>query len=153
MGQNSRCTHQRRFKNTSLEDWSRVLKKLQLEKRLLGVNWSYVDDVLRARNSKLKIVSKIILRKFETAPLKIKLFRFAGLKLRQLPYESFHLYQSFHIKKIIIMSDDEVYSMFYSRKMMLPRSESSIPHFCLELSQRTLITREEQSLNLICSIR
>ena len=88
-------------------------------KRLLGMNGSYVDDLLRAGNSKVKKLCEITHQKFETTPDENPPFSFAGLELRKLPDDSYTLDQSFYFEKIKILSDDDPWNIFASRRMML----------------------------------
>ena len=88
-------------------------------KCIIGMNGSYVDDLLRARNSKFNKLCEITHQKFETTPDEDPPFLFVGLELRQLPDDSFTLYQSSYLEKIKILSDDDTWSLFASRRMKL----------------------------------
>ena len=76
-------------------------------KRSIGMNRSFVDDLLCAGDSKFKKLREITHQKFETTPDEDPLFLFAGLKLKKLPDDSFTLDQSFYLEKIKILSDED----------------------------------------------
>ena len=116
-------------------------------KRLIGMNGSYVDDLLRAGNSKLKKLCQITQRKSETTPGEELPFSLAELELRQLPDDSYTLDQSFYLEKIKILSDDGPWSVFASRRMMLAWLENSRPDLCVEMSQIASVTKEKISEN------
>ena len=63
--------------------------RFDLKKRITGMNESYVDDLLRARNSKFKKLCKITYQKFETTPDEDPRFSSTGLELKQLLDDSY----------------------------------------------------------------
>ena len=83
------------------------------------MNRSYVDDLLRTGNSKLKKLCQITHQKFETTPDEYVSFMYAGCELRKLADDSCTLDKLFHLKMIKILNGDDAWSTFASGRMML----------------------------------
>ena len=72
----------------------------------------------------LEILNSKSYAKLDTKNLKLHLikdptFTSIGLELRKLPDDSYTLDQSFYLKKIKILSDDDIRNVYASRRMML----------------------------------
>ena len=67
-------------------------------KRLLGMNGSFVDDVLRGRNNVFKNPRKMTQENSETTPDEDPSFSYAGLEVRKL-LDNFYIWINLSISK------------------------------------------------------
>ena len=95
---------------------------------------SYLKDLLRSGNSKLKKLCDSIHQILETIPNEDSLFLFAHLELRQLLGESFIHDKSFYREKINILNDNDTWTVFASRRVVLALLKDSGPELCVETS-------------------
>ena len=116
-------------------------------KRLIGMNRSYVDDLQRPGNFKLKRLCETKHQKLETTLDEDHPFSFAGSEIRPLPDDYFTLNQSFNLEKIEILSDKDAWNVFASRRTMLAWLANSRPDLCVEISHWASITKDKYNEN------
>ena len=87
--------------------------------KLVGINGTYVDDLLRCSTKKFEEKAKIIYDKFETSSTEELPLTFAGINIQQKPDDSFALDQLFYHRKLEHMPTAAEFSEFRSMRMKL----------------------------------
>ena len=110
--------------------------------RLIGINASYVDDLLRAGTPDFRKICKITNERFETSPDEELPLTFAGIQLSKSPEKTICIDQSFYLRKLEELEKDATFPSFRSMRMKLAWLANSRPDICFAISQIAQVTEK-----------
>jgi len=108
---------------------------------LIGINGSYVDDLLRAGTEEFKNDCQITHRFFETSGDDSPPFTFAGFTVNKTS-TSLTIDQTFYLKKLECLESDSNFSDFRSMRMRIAWLANTRPDMQFEISQLAQVTEQ-----------
>ena len=110
--------------------------------QLIGINGSYVEDLLRAGTGKFRSKCELTHRKFETSGNEVPPFTFAGFRISPNDDNSFTIDQNFYLPKLEELGHSIEFSTFRSMRMNVAWLANTRPDMQFEISQLTQITQK-----------
>ena len=107
---------------------------------LIGMNGTYVDDLLRCGLPEFESMVQKTYERFETTGTEELPFTFAGINIRLQPDDSFALDQLFYHQKLETLQTTATFSEFRSMRMKLAWLAHTRPDLCVDISQLAQIT-------------
>ena len=108
--------------------------------RLIGINGTYVDDLLRCITKKFEEKSKLTYDKFETSDAEELPLTFAGINIQQKPDDSYALDLLFYHRKLEHLPAAAEFSEFRSMRMKLAWMINTRPDIAIDISQLAQVT-------------
>ena len=99
---------------------------------LMGINGSYVDDVLRVGTNESQTHSDVTLERFETTGNKQAQFAFARMYITDSE-NMYHIDQDFYINKIEQIPSNTAFSKFVFMRMKLAWLANTRPDIVFEI--------------------
>ena len=114
---------------------------------LIGLNGSYVDDLLRAGTPTFRKTCSETLKRFETSGDEHPPFTFAGFNIAKRTDVPYAIDQLFYLKKLEELDQSSSFNDFRSMRMRLAWLANTRPDLQFEISQLAQITGQRFSDN------
>ena len=115
------------------------------DKRLFVKNGSHLDDLVRSWNSKFVVLCEVTCQKLTTVINGCPPFTFPVFKLKKFPDNLHILGQLFYLEKIKILSEEDIWNIFASGRMMITYLSYSRAELLVQISQITSITKKKKA--------
>ena len=110
--------------------------------KLVNINGTYVDDLLRCGTPEFEELSKLTYEKFKTTGTEDLTLTFAGLNIRLRPDDTFSIYQLCYHQKLETLQASASLSEFHSMRMKLAWQANSRPDLIVDISQLAQVVEQ-----------